>query len=178
MVVRKRLAITGRALAFLTTTAYQWTPIFGEGIVAKVVVNKLREATEHFRVSVVGYVLMPSHLHMLLGFPKIAGLSRFMQSFKILSSKAVKIDVPQDHLAPFMTTSGFRLWKPRFDDLIVTSDRQFRIKLEYIHNNPVRAGLVTRAEEWRFSSASDWLLGKTGPLPVDKRCEWLIRGGR
>jgi len=43
------------------------------------------------------------------------------------------------------------------------------VKLEYLHNNSVKAGLVETAGDWKFSSASDWLEDKSGLLPIDKK---------
>ena len=60
----------------------------------------------------------------------------------------------------------------RYDDLIIISDKQFRIKLEYIHNNPVKAGLVTTAIEWPYSSARDWLTNEEGVIKVDRFFSW------
>jgi putative transposase len=93
MVVRKRLPIEGKAMVFVTATVTDWMPVFDNRTAAEIVIDKLSEATEHFSVAVVGYVLMPSHVHLLLGFSQIGQLSKFMQSFKILSSKAVKQSV-------------------------------------------------------------------------------------
>jgi putative transposase len=66
----------------------------------------------------------------------------------------------------------YNLWKPRFDDLVVWSGKQFKIKTEYIHNNPVKAGLVRDATEYEYSSARYWLLGEPGPIPIDKEWKW------
>jgi len=68
-------------------------------------------------------------------------------------------------------------WKPRFDDLIIWSEKQFRIKVNYIHNNPVKAGLVERPIDYAFSSATDWLLDKPGLVPVDKEWTWSDESG-
>jgi putative transposase len=173
MVVRKRLNIKGRALAFVTTTAHNWASVFEDGQVAATVVDQLRQSVAYHGVSLVGYVLMPSHLHMLLGFREIEKLSRFMQGFKILSAKAVKGLVPDRFKQALIYDGSFRLWRPRFDDLIITSEEQFRIKLNYIHNNPVKAGLVANASQWIYSSATDWLGGEPGILPIDKDFNWL-----
>jgi hypothetical protein len=53
----------------------------------------------------------------------------------------------------------FVFWKQRFDDLVIWLEKQFRIKVDYIHNNPVKAGLVERAVDYPYSSARDWLTG-------------------
>ncbi len=172
MVIRKRLDICGSALFFVTTTIVDWKPVFNEPIIARSVLQQLGDSLNYFHVSLAGYVLMPTHLHALLGFPHAEELSRFMQSFKILSSKKVK-ELPQLARFNFQDARGsFSLWKPRFDDLMITSERQFTVKLNYIHENPVRAGLAALAVDWAYSSAGAWCQNKEGLLPIEKQFKW------
>ena len=117
MVVRKRLDIKGRALVFVTATIHEWTPIFRADNIALAILNKLGETTQYFGVALIGNVLMPTHLHLLLGFKRIELLSKFMQSFKILSSKEVKDLVPNSWRDRLNVDGKFRMWKPRFDNL-------------------------------------------------------------
>ncbi|MEW6050788.1 MAG: hypothetical protein AB1644_06970 [Candidatus Zixiibacteriota bacterium] len=63
----------------------------------------------------------------------------------------------------------------RFDDVAIYTDHQFRTKLNYVHNNPVKAGLVTSPELYPFSSARAWYLREddgltdtTLGLPIDE----------
>jgi len=173
MVVRKRLNIKGQALVFVTITVQGWKPVFSNDIIAETILNQFDESLEYYNVSLIGYVLMPSHLHALLGFKKVEYLSKFVQSFKILSTKRVK---SIKELIPFNITvvnGRISLWKPRFDDTIIISEKQFKIKLDYIHNNPVKAGLVRSPEDWLYSSASEWLLDKPSRLRIDKEFNWL-----
>ncbi|MCD6249842.1 MAG: transposase [candidate division Zixibacteria bacterium] len=169
MVVRKRLDINGPAIAFITTTVFEWKPVLTRGNVCPIIIEELNKTRSLFRLSIISYVIMPSHIHLLLGFPNIEDLSKSIQSFKSISSRQVKqLSVPE------LVENGYKLWKPRFDDLIVTSEKQLKIKMEYIHNNPVRAGLVEAAEDWRYSSAVDWLTSSTGLIKIDKEFQWLI----
>ncbi|MGH8014685.1 MAG: hypothetical protein ACREBV_00655, partial [Candidatus Zixiibacteriota bacterium] len=48
------------------------------------------------------------------------------------------------------------IWQERFDDLAIFGEEQFLVKLNYIHNNPVKKGLANAPEEYEFSSAKDW----------------------
>jgi hypothetical protein len=73
--------------------------------------------------------------------------------------------------SPLIQRGRFSLWKPRFDDVIIISEEQMRTKLNYIHNNPVKAGLVSNPEDDRYTSAGDWLDNRPGLLPIDKN--WL-----
>ena len=94
---------------------------------------------------------MENHLHLLLwtesGGP---GLSRLMRDLKRLAARRL-----------FPDSQG--IWEPRFDDVAVFSERVFRTKLAYIHNNPVRAGLATDPSDYEFSSARAWLKGDELP---------------
>ncbi len=155
MVVRKRLNLSGPAQVFITTTVHNWIPVFHKDSVAVILLDQLREALHYFHVEAIGYVLMPSHLHALLYFHQVEQLSKFMQSFKILSAKKLKSEIPESINRQMIVKNSFRFWKPRFDDLIIESRKQFLIKLEYIHNNPVRKGLVLAATDWKYSSAGD-----------------------
>jgi|GEM_PF-1016653 len=62
----------------------------------------------------------------------------------------------------FAKRSG--VWRARFNGLAITSEVQFQTKLNYIHNNPVKAGLANEAESWPFSSASCWKEGVSDSL--------------
>ncbi len=172
MVVRRRLDIKGPALFFVTTTVTDWTPVFDNEVIALTALRQFRETLSHFQVCLTGNVLMPSHLHVLLGLEEASGLSHFMQSFKILSSKKLKALPEINHYGQLRLGGTFRLWKPRFDDLLIKTEEQFRIKLAYIHNNPVKARLVSSAEQWPYSSASDWDENRPGILPVVKDFRW------
>jgi len=157
-------------MAFVTTTVMGFKPIFSDHRLATETLRQLGETAGIFEAALVGYVLMPSHLHILVGLKDYNDVSTLMQSFKSLSARRIK-----QHLEGLEKSlnDGFRLWRPRFDELIITSKEQFDIKLNYIHLNPVKAGLVSLAEDYPFSSASDWILDKPGLIVVDKNFAWL-----
>jgi putative transposase len=163
--VNRLKGIEGPRLVFVTTTVADWQPLLRSHEAASIATLTLSESVTHFSGSLVGYVVMPNHVHFLAALPELAQLSRLMQGYKGLSSRRLReaADTP---------VSGGSVWMRRFDDLIVISERQFRIKLEYIHNNPVRAGLTSAAVDWPFSSARDWFEGEPGLVPVDTQFSW------
>jgi putative transposase len=173
MPVTRRSDLHGPALVFITTTVVDWIPVFSNDSAALAAALQLRDVVRQFDLSVAGYVVMPSHIHALIGFPDISYMSRVMQAFKSLTSRCIKdlnICKPWEETCK---NDRFVLWKRRFDDLVVYSERQFRVKLEYIHSNPVRAGLVANATDWKYSSARDWILGEKGLIEIDRSCTWL-----
>ena len=79
-----------------------------------------------------------------------------------------------DEYRQLLYRSGrYSLWQRGFDDLVISSKKQFRIKLEYIHDNHVKAGLVTAAVDYPYSSASDRLGEGHGLVVIDKDFSWL-----
>ena len=168
MVVRKRFKLSGSAIAFITTTVFEWKPILTQNNLVEILIKELQYISNLDTISILSYVIMPSHIHLLLGFSKIESLSKTIQMFKSLTSREVKeLQVPE------LIKNDHKLWKPRFDDLIITSEKQLKIKMEYIHNNPVKARLVTNAEDWKYSSAVDWLTNQKGLVKIDKEYQWL-----
>ena len=173
MVIRKRLPITGQAMVFVTTTVTEWTPVFANETCARAVLQELHGTVLHNRLSLCSFVVMPSHLHVLLGFKELELLSKIMQEFKSLSARRLRPILPPEFVGALDRVGGYQFWKPRFDDLIIWSEKQFRIKVDYIHRNPVKAGLVVTAADYIYSSARDWLLNEPGLIPIDKEWAWL-----
>ncbi|MGH9425038.1 MAG: REP-associated tyrosine transposase, partial [Terriglobia bacterium] len=86
------------------------------------------------------YVLMPDHLHLFVAFqPGTITLSGWMKSLKNSLSKALRaMGKPAPH------------WQDGFFDHVLRSSESYEQKWLYVRDNPVRAGLVPRAEDWPY----------------------------
>jgi putative transposase len=144
---RGRSQLTGQRAFFVTTTVQDWERLFGSPRHKELLRDIIFKAVAKHKAHLFGYVLIPDHIHLLVelsgGGPS---LSKFMQDVKSLSSRLI---------FPGKGT----IWVPRFDDVAIYTEDQFRTKLAYIHNNPVKAGLVRRPEDYEYSSAKNWFLG-------------------
>jgi len=168
MPTRTRLKLEGPCLAFVTTTVTGWVPLFNDKRPAEAALDQFRQALAHYSASCMAYVLMPSHLHALVGVNEYTLIARLMQGFKILTAKRLKPVLGENLLQQLSGNGRYHFWKPRYDELVVTGEKQFRIKVEYIHANPVRAGLVQEAINWVYSSARDWAGLGRGIVPLDR----------
>ncbi len=65
------------------------------------------------------------------------------------------------------SNSEHQFWQEGFHPQMIYSEEVFRQKVEYIHFNPVRRGLVREPEHWRYSSAASYTLGVRGELEID-----------
>ncbi len=118
-----------------------------------------------------GYVVMPNHVHAIVWFEAPGKLSRFMKSWKQTSSQKLKkmlrgvaphyaSEIPPDD--PF--------WQPKYYPFNLYSQQKAEEKLDYMHQNPVTAGLVERALDWKWSSARYYLLNEPSVVPL----EWIF----
>ncbi len=173
MVLRKRLSAPGPAIVFVTTTVREWTPVFADTACAEAALDQHAETVSFFGYALAAYVVMPTHLHALVGLTNLQHLSQVMQSFKSLTARRLRALLCPEHIEVFDHNGRFVFWKQRFDDLVIWTEKQFRTKVEYIHNNPVKAGLVERPVDYPYSSAQDWLTVTEGRVHIDKTWDWI-----
>ena len=86
------------------------------------------------------YVIMPNHVHILLK-PINNGISKTMQLIKGRASRHI---------------NQGNLWQKGFFDFMILTEEKFKVKFNYIHYNPVKWGLVERAEDYKYSSAMEY----------------------
>jgi REP-associated tyrosine transposase len=91
---------------------------------------------------VTAWVLLPDHWHAILYPHHPLTISEAMESIKVSSTR--RINRRRGELGP--------LWQGRFFDRAVRTAKEYHETVEYIHLNPVKAGLVRRPEDWPWSS--------------------------
>jgi putative transposase len=99
-----------------------------------------------------GYVVMPTHAHLLLAVQSTS-ISHLMHQWKFKTGH--RIQQLRGTQGPF--------WQPRYFDFICRHARDVSNKLDYIHQNPVQAGFVRQPDEWPWSSAAFY--SKSSSLP-------------
>lgn len=105
----------------------------------------LNETIEETNMRVLGYTIMPNHWHLLL-YPRNEGdLGIFMHRLTSAHTRKVKVKTGTIGTGP--------LYQGRYKSFLIQEDRHFLSVLKYIERNPVRAKLITKAEEWRWGSA-------------------------
>jgi putative transposase len=109
-------------------------------------INLLSDASERIPMRLLAYCLMPNHFHLAIWPRRDGDLSRWMQWL-------LTAHVRRYHR--WHESSG-HVWQGRFKAFPIEQDEHLLTVMRYIEQNPVRAGLVSRAEEWRWSSAHAW----------------------
>jgi len=114
-----------------------------------------------------GFVVMPDHVHATVWFPQPGQLSSFMQNWKSRSSRQLKRFV-RGHFREYAKSLDPKqpFWLQKYYPLNLYTEKKAREKLDYMHLNPVRAGLVEQACDWQWSSARYYEQGKPVGVPL------------
>src|SRR5262245_25145631 len=132
-------------------------------------VGVLREAHDEVPTRLLAFCLMPNHWHLLLWPGQDGELSRYLHW--------VTMTHTQRWHAHHHTTGNGPLYQGRFKSFPVQQDEHLLTLLRYVERNPLRAGLVGRAEQWRWSSlvyrAQGSLPGWLHPWPLPVPDGWL-----
>jgi putative transposase len=127
-----------------------------------------------------GYVLMPDHYHLLLTLKAGTSLSDLLRDFKSYVGKTIVEHLRESGEVALLkafriATHPRRRKDPRYhvlqadNDIVeVLTERILHGKLEYMHNNPVKKGLVAQPGDWRYSSWRAYELREETPLRIDK----------
>ncbi|WP_198650242.1 REP-associated tyrosine transposase [Oceanimonas marisflavi] len=100
------------------------------------------------RYQLLAYVVMPNHVHVLIRvFPGFR-LSSIVHGWKSYTAQVIGAHIMQSSAAP-----RERIWQPEYWDRYIRDQAHFDRVVEYIHRNPVKAGLVAHEKDWRWSSA-------------------------
>jgi putative transposase len=127
---------------------------------------------------VVGYVVMPEHIHLLISEPERGDISTVVQVLKqrvarrILRESRSRVSARQEHL--WGESASEHVWQKRFYDFLILSEKKKAEKLRYIHRNPVRRGLVLESGQWRWSSYRLYAFGEAGPVFIDRETKAQI----
>jgi putative transposase len=167
----KRYYGTG-SLHFITWSCYRRKPLLGNPARRDLVLTVLELMRVRYRFAVIGYVVMPEHVHLLISEPLISEpmISEAWIGDPSKIIQAVKLSVSR-RLAIGGEFSG-RFWQSRFYDFNLWGQQKEVEKLKYMHRNPVVRGLVTSPEDWRWSSYRSYAYGEPGLVRINDWTWW------
>jgi REP element-mobilizing transposase RayT len=153
---------------FITCTVVQWVDVFTRSIYADVLIDSLKYCQQHKELEIYGYVIMPSHIHMIVRHEG-AQLDKIIGHFKSFTAKEILklIESAQEesrekwllHMFAYAARfhqqhAQYMFWQYTKHPVELSNHKIFQQKLDYIHHNPLEAGYVTEAEKWYYSSAN------------------------
>jgi len=165
----------GNDLHFLTFSCYRRQPFFNNETYADLLLQILERVRRRYRLVVLGYVVMPEHVHLLVSEPQRSTLSTAIQALKLGFVRSLACAAPPIYRkrgekwgTPIGTSVAPRhFWQARFYDFNVWTEKKRIEKLRYIHRNPVTRGLVDSPEKWKWGSFRWYLQGEIGPVKIN-----------
>lgn len=134
---------------FITAGLRNRLPLFSNPKAAQIVVDSFQFFRENGGVEFYGFVVMPDHVHIVLKTKAPLTISQFVKRMKT-------------HIAHSLGKGP--IWEKGYWSEVIEGEVFMRQKLVYIHENPVRAGLVVSAEESLWSSAKEYFCKSTSDV--------------
>ncbi len=139
---------------FLTPTIHNWYYIFDRHNRFQILADSLKFCQQTKGLKIYAYVFMLNHLHLIIQSPDAIG---FIRDFKKFTSKKLLENIKNFEprtLDLFKDENGYKFWKDDNQPRIIENEKFALQKINYIHNNPVVKGYVTRPQYWKWSSAN------------------------
>ena len=162
------------ALHYVTGNVLNRIQIFRQELCCLEFLKILKELLNQWPCKLMTYVVMPDHFHLIVN-PRDGEIQGFCGALKSLSAKAL-IDLTDDKRflreKPDKDGSIHQFWQESFKAIPLWSGWMIWQKINYIHNNPLRAKLVKSAKDYQWSSFRAFYFDSGEPLPVDHDWWW------
>jgi putative transposase len=160
-------------LHFITCTVIDWIDAFTRNEYRQVIVNSIKHCQEKKGLEIYGYVIMPSHIHLIIGRNGIPDMEDIVRDMKSFTSRKIRelicdrdrvFESRREWLVEMMQRAGknnsnnhdYQFCIQDNKPIEIYSKEVFEQKLEYIHLNPVKDGYVEHPEHWYYSSARNY----------------------
>lgn len=114
----------------------------------KMYIKLMYEQAKENNLGRIIYCIMDNHVHIILNVQKTEDMSKFMQTVNM--KYAMLYNRLEDRVGV--------VFRNRFKSELIYDEKYFYNCVNYVHNNPVKAGIVTNAKDYKFSSANDYNL--------------------
>lgn len=153
---------------FITMTVIEWIDLFTRRNHRETIIETLKYCQKHKGLEIYGYVIMPSHIHMLCRMQEGFIFSDFIRDFKRHSAKQLIrniLEQPESRrewLIEKFEAAGkkhqqaYKIWQEGYHTIDTWSHKFIYQKLNYIHNNPVEDKIVANPEDYLYSSARNY----------------------
>jgi putative transposase len=157
------------ALHFVTGNCINRFPVFSDPECCVAFLAEFKKLNKQWPAKLIAYVLMPDHFHFISN-PQDGRIIEFCRDLK---SKAAKAIVKATDRFRFpLSEDGHQVWQQSFKAVPLWSGWMIDQKINYIHANPVRAGLVKTARDYYWSSFRSFYWQGDEPLTVDRDWWW------
>ena len=166
---------------FVTFSVVGWIDVFSRECYKEIFVNSLKYCQEHKGLKLHAWVIMTNHVHMILSSDtnKIENLVRDIKKYSgkqiIEAIQKSKTESRKEWMLNLFNYAGknnsnnkdFQFWKQDYHPIELNSANKSKDRLDYLHENPVRSGLVWEPWHCKYSSAIDYYTNEHGLLKIE-----------
>jgi len=169
-------------LHYLTASTYRRARIFDSERFKLKFVQTLDDLRTELGFKIIGYVLMPEHCHLLIWPGALGNPSQIMQKLSERTANFILRNLRRNRVFPWVPKmlkqfelpatvhhhAHYRVWQKRGYDMNIWSEKKRIEKMNYMHNNPVKRGLVAQPGDWPWSSWRFYYLEDRSILAMDR----------
>lgn len=156
-------------LYFVTFSVVGWLDVFTRRVYQEILIDSINYCKQNKQLKIFCYCIMPSHVHFIT-YSENGSLSNVLRDLKAHTAKqlikAIEENPQESKKELFLKLFKYfgskssqnqqmQFWKHDNHPFYLYSNKMIEQKIDYIHNNPVEAGFVNNANEWRLSSANE-----------------------
>ena len=160
---------------FITSSIVYFIPVFCRDEYFKIVADSLTYCSEQKGLLIHAYVIMPNHIHLVCS-QKDGMLSSVIGDMKQFTSREIVKKLEEDGRHTWLSAmkraagecGSFKVWDEAFHPEQIHSEPFLKQKIDYTHNNPVKAGYVNDPCDWKYSSASAYYRDVKSIIPITR----------
>ena len=175
----KRYRIEG-SIFYITSNIYNRICLFTRPSFIIPIIDSLNYYRYQYPCKLIGYVIMPDHIHLLIWPQDTHIVTEFMRDFKRFTSGRITRQAKLEGITNWVekfeeagketNRAESKVWQDSFWEQSIYTQKFLEQKLNYIHLNPVRAGLCAGIEDYLYSSYRNYYLGDSQLIEIDS--EW------
>ena len=143
---------------FITTVTSQRQRFFADNDNCNILLRVLRFYRYRLNFRIFGYVILPDHFHVVIQVPENKSISSIMHGIK--RGSAFQINRNLNRRGP--------VWQAGYYEHVIRDEKDLKGRLDYIHKNPLKTGLVKDLDKYKYSSYRSYYLDDDSILAVDK----------
>ncbi|MFD2284584.1 transposase [Pedobacter petrophilus] len=169
-----------QGIYYLTLTIVDWVDIFTRQSYKDIIINSLKHCQSNKGLTLYAYCLMTNHIHLIAASGEDTKLFEIVRDFKKFTNKAIIEEIKSgnesrktwllnrfEYAGKYITRiENYKVWQDGYHAIQLITPDFTNQKLNYIHQNPVKAGIVSEPEHYYYSFASNYSnLG--GPIEIE-----------
>ena len=168
---------------FVTSTVVGWVDALSREQYKEIICKSLLFCIENKGLVLHAYVIMSNHVHLIISAAPGYHIGNIMRDFKKFTSKKIVLAIennPQESRKKWLlnmfgyagennnSNEEYQFWQQEYHPVELDTPGKIVQRLKYLHENPLRAGIVWLPEHYKYSSAIDYYCDKPGLLPIEK----------